>query len=118
MRGAVSGDTYYASLKSTILQISRDTGKRIPWLVANVSYCPGLPDTLQQRRLTRSIRQAQQKLWQEGLALPGPDTDLLIGPAYRLPKSPHFSAQGLRAHAELWFQKLLSSGLLSPTTAE
>ena len=47
--------------------------------------------------------EAQRELWESGLALEGPDTDLL-GPAYRQDhgRGVHFSAEGLQAHGQLW----------------
>ncbi|MBR4749973.1 MAG: hypothetical protein IK083_10445 [Abditibacteriota bacterium] len=80
----------------------RDAGWRFPWFVAKVSYHnaehPSWP----------RIRAAHQRLWDRGVALEGPDTDVL-GPDYRDYDGAgiHFSPKGLQAHAELWAEKLI-----------
>ena len=72
-----------------------------PWFVAQVSYHnpadPGTP----------AIRAAQTALWEEGLALEGPDTDTLTG-EYRQNHGAgvHMSARGLQAHGRLWAEKV------------
>ena len=73
----------------------------MPWFVAQASYHspedPSCPP----------IRAAQASLWKEGVALEGPDTDQLTG-EYRQNngKGVHFSAKGLKAHGELWAEKV------------
>jgi hypothetical protein len=68
--------------------------------VAQVSYHPGeagWPDT----------RAAQKAVWNDGLALPGPDTDTLTGDMReKNGTGVHMSAKGLKAHAHLWFEKI------------
>ncbi|MBQ9358591.1 MAG: hypothetical protein IJT95_03525 [Abditibacteriota bacterium] len=79
-----------------------DAGWRFPWFVAKVSYHsadhPSWP----------RIRAAHQRLWDRGVALEGPDTDVL-GSEYRDYDGAgiHFSPKGLQAHAELWAEKLI-----------
>jgi eukaryotic-like serine/threonine-protein kinase len=54
-----------------------------------------------------STREAQKKLWDEGVALEGPDTDTLTGDHRDLGgMGIHFSPKGLRAHGRLWAEKV------------
>lgn len=49
------------------------------------------------------IRNAQARMWSEGVALAGPDTDKLVGDHRDLGGTgTHFSPKGLKAHGELW----------------
>ncbi|MCE9612290.1 MAG: hypothetical protein K8R23_18995 [Chthoniobacter sp.] len=53
------------------------------------------------------IRAAQAALWQEGLALAGPDTDALKDQLRENGgKGVHFSGPGLREHAARWVEKV------------
>ena len=54
------------------------------------------------------MRRAQRKLCDEGIALLGPDTDLLTGDHRDMEgKGIHFSPKGLKAHGRLWAEKVL-----------
>ena len=53
------------------------------------------------------IRQAQTAIIEDGLALPGPDTDLLRkNPAFTERGGGEFAGPGLRRHGEVWFEVL------------
>jgi hypothetical protein len=93
----ISGETYRRMLEHVILSSRKQAGWEIPWFVANVSY--GKPETPS----SPAIREAQQNLWRTGVALQGPDTDVL-GPAFRQNggKGVHFNDAGLKAHGLLW----------------
>ena len=79
-----------------------DAGWSFPWFVAKVSYHnpdhPAWP----------LIRAAHQQLWDEGVAMQGPDTDVLTGKMRDYDGNGiHLSPEGLKAHAELWAEKLI-----------
>ena len=49
------------------------------------------------------MRNAQSRLWKDGFALPGPDTDTLTGDCRDLGgKGIHFSPKGLKLHGQMW----------------
>ncbi len=95
----VNGTTedYYQRLSTTIKASHAVTGWYFPWFVAQVSYqnpkAPSSPST----------RDAQKRLWYEGIALEGPATDTLVGD-HR--DGIHFSAKGLNKHGEMWAEKV------------
>ncbi len=98
----------FLNLKQTL---DRDAGREIPWVVARVSFLPRLdPGAME------AVRRAQERLWRQGHALPGPSTDELQGDL-RGPDHIHFSDRGLRVHAELWFAAVWS-GLFAPRPGE
>ena len=80
----------------------RDAGFEIPWFVAKASYWDPEFTSFE------NIRAAQQKLWDDGIAFEGPDTDLL-GSEYRDNdgKGIHFNLTGLKKHGEMWSEKLI-----------
>ncbi|MBP5275161.1 MAG: hypothetical protein ILO36_09560 [Abditibacteriota bacterium] len=96
-----TGD-YVLYMTAIIKTSCYEAGWRFPWFVAKVSYHnadhPSWP----------RIRAAHQRLWDLGVALEGPDTDVL-GSEYRDYEGAgiHFSPKGLQAHAELWAEKLI-----------
>ena len=54
------------------------------------------------------IRAAQAALWQDGIALQGPDSDALKGDLRENNgQGVHFSAEGLKEHAQSWAEKIL-----------
>lgn len=86
-------------------QIIRDSRKEIgwdaPWFIAQASYHnpddTGSPD----------IRAAQKAVCDDGFAILGPDTDTLTGTMREKNGTGiHLSADGLKAHAHLWFEKV------------
>lgn len=94
-------DAYANDLRSLILSSRKDAGWDFPWMVARVSYDgPSRPRS-------NSTRDGQKRMWDEGIALEGPDTDTLTG----INRSAngtgrHFSTIGLRAHGNLWAEKV------------
>jgi hypothetical protein len=95
------GDLYRQYLERLIRESRQFIGWDAPWFVAQVSYHnPG-------DMASPDIRAAQQAVCDDGLALPGPDTDTLTGDMRENNgKGIHMSAKGLKAHAELWFKKV------------
>ena len=92
-----TSEDYYQRLATTIRATHAVTGWYFPWFVAQVSYCgPQAPTAA-------STRDAQKRLWDEGIALEGPDTDTLVGD-YRA--GVHFSVKGLKRHGEMWAEKV------------
>ena len=51
------------------------------------------------------MRAGQKSLWDDGLALEGPDSDALRGD---LRDGVHFSGKGLREHGARWAEKVAS----------
>ncbi|MBO4548847.1 MAG: hypothetical protein J5758_06495 [Abditibacteriota bacterium] len=95
-------EDYYRLLRTSIRYSCLDAGWRFPWFVAKVSYhSPAAP-------VHETTRSAQQRLWDEGIALPGPDTDTLRS-EYREGGGMgiHFSGKGLEAHARAWADILI-----------
>ncbi|MFO1096153.1 MAG: sialate O-acetylesterase [Planctomycetaceae bacterium] len=94
-------DEYYDKLKRVIETSQQKAGWKFPWGVAQVSYHnPDHPkyDT---------TRTAQARLWADGVAFEGPDTDTLTGDDRDIGgKGIHFSPKGLKAHGELWAEKV------------
>ncbi|MBP5273468.1 MAG: hypothetical protein ILO36_00835 [Abditibacteriota bacterium] len=79
----------------------KDAGWHIPWFVAKVSYNNAEAAKIE------PIRSVHQRLWDEGIALEGPDTDELTGDMRDYGgEGIHFSPKGLRAHAAMWADKL------------
>ena len=78
---------------------NREMHRDVPWFVARASYhVPG-------DESSADIRAAQAAVCRDGLALPGPDTDRLVG-ALRDSggRGVHFSGAGQRRHAEGWME--------------
>ena len=92
----VSTETYQQNMAALIAASRRDAGWEVPWVVAAVSYLPA-----NTRPNMDAVLAAQRALWKNGLALEGPDTDIIAGPAYRY-DAVHFNEEGLRAHAVRW----------------
>jgi hypothetical protein len=98
----LSGKLYAAYLTKLIAASAQDSQRPAPWFVAQVSY-HGPKDVG-----SDDIRDAQASLWKNGVALQGPDSDALRG-ALRDQggNGVHFSAEGLKAHAHAWADKLV-----------
>jgi hypothetical protein len=89
------GILYRQYLEQLIRDSRREIGWDTPWFVALVSSHggDGVPD----------IRAAQKSLWDDGIALEGPDSDALKGD-FR--DGVHFSGKGLREHGACWAEKV------------
>ena len=97
----LAGGRYREYLSTVIQESRRRIGWEPPWFVAQVSYhVPG-------DEASADIRAAQASLWQEGIALEGPDSDALKGPLRDSGgKGVHFSGPGLREHGKRWADKV------------
>ena len=99
----ITADTYRRMLTRVITSTRSAARWPIPVFVAQATYhLPTDPST-------PAIREAQQSLWQQGIALRGPDTDTL-GPAYRQNNGTgtHLNDAGLKLHGQLWAQAVSS----------
>lgn len=94
-------DEYAQKFTSTIRASKQLAGWEFPWVVAQVSYHnPEKPSF-------DTTRNAQKRLWDQGIALEGPDTDTLGGDNRDFGgKGIHFSPKGLKAHGEMWAEKV------------
>ena len=89
--GATPQAEYYSRLKTVIEQSNRQAGWSFPWIVAQLGAVP--------------TRKAKEQLRNDGVALLGPDTDLLKGENRgNGGKDVHFSRIGLIRHGEAWHQ--------------
>ena len=97
----IPGEEYGRMLREVIAASRREAGWNFPWFVAQVSYNrPDQPTCV-------PVREAQSRLWREGIALEGPDTDQLTGDnRQNQGKGVHFSDKGLKAHGKLWVDKV------------
>jgi len=97
----MTADEYYDKLKRVIVASKRQAGWEFPWFVAMVSYHnPDNPSF-------ETTREAQQRLWDDGVALAGPDTDTLMGDHRDMEgQGIHFSPKGCKAHGEMWAEEV------------
>jgi hypothetical protein len=94
---SMTSDEYFNKLGNIITASKARAGWPFPWFVAQVSYHnPGAASFA-------STRDAQQRLWDEGFALKGPDTDTLGGDNRDNGGAGiHFSEKGRKAHGDMW----------------
>lgn len=85
---------YYDRLKTIVEQSNLRARWSFPWMVAQLGGW--------------QTKKAKVRLWADGVALEGPDTDTLLGPENRQQngKNPHFTELGLQRHAGVWETKL------------
>jgi hypothetical protein len=94
-------EEYYRKLRNVIQSSRSQAGWYVPWFVAQASYHNAAEPRFE------SVRGAQAKLWHDGIALEGPDTDTLTEEYRDLGgKGIHFSPKGLHAHGTLWAKKV------------
>lgn len=96
----LTGEMYRQDLEDLIRDSRKAIGWDAPWFVAKVSYHkPG--------DFSPEIAAAQQAVCDDGLALPGADSDTLVGPMReKNGQGIHMSAEGLPAHGHLWVEKV------------
>ncbi len=93
----ISGDQYLEFMEQLIRRSRNVAAWPVPWFTAQVTY-HGENDPADEE-----FRTAQKRVWDKGLAWPGPDTDALRA-EYR--SGVHFNPKGLRKHGELWAEKV------------
>lgn len=92
---------YYQNMVRLITDSNCLAGWSFPWFVANATF------TNPHRIPIPDERAAQQRLWNDGIALKGPDTDILIGDMRDCNGTGvHMSLKGLMAHGEMWAEKV------------
>jgi len=92
---------YYEKMISVIRSSTEKAGWEFPWFVAQATYHN--PEKISDP----VIRMAQQRLWDDRIALEGPDTDTLVGMDRDLSgQGIHFSPQGLKKHGLIWADKV------------
>jgi hypothetical protein len=98
------GKLYRQYLEKIIRDSRCEIGWDAPWFVAQASYhVPG-------DEASPDIRAAQASLWQDGVALEGPDTDALKHEwRENGGKGVHFSGPGLREHAKRWCHRAVKT---------
>lgn len=94
---SISPDEFHDMMVRLIQASRASAGWSVPWITAVATY------HTPQDQSSPEFEAAQRRLWTEGLALEGPNTDTL-GPEYRQNggKGVHFSDAGLKAHGALW----------------
>lgn len=97
----LQGYRYWQFMELLIRASRQETGWEVPWFTAQATYhVPG-------DEATPDIRAAQRALWESGISIEGPDTDALRGELREnRGQGVHFSAEGLRAHAAAWADKI------------
>jgi eukaryotic-like serine/threonine-protein kinase len=94
-----SGAEYEAMLRR-LIEACREalpSSHSVPWMVATTSYANG--------KTSESVRAAQHRVCESGLANQGPDTDGL-GTPFRDNLNIHFNEKGTRKAAELWVEAI------------
>lgn len=100
-RRTLPGYRYWQFMDLLIRSYRQEAGWEVPWFTAQVSY------HVSEDTATPGIRAAQKALWESGTSLEGPDTDALKGELRdNKGQGVHFSANGLRAHAAAWVDKV------------
>jgi hypothetical protein len=96
-----TADEYKRLMKLLIERARSQAAWDFPWFLAQATYhTPDDPSC-------PAIREAQQSLWREKIALEGPDTDRLVGSNRQNGGSGvHFSNQGLVAHGKMWAERV------------
>lgn len=92
-----TADYYFDNLSKNIKAMRAAAKWDFPWFVANVSY------RNPKQASFPGIRKGQQRLWKEGIALEGPDTDKLVGDDRA---GIHLSKKGLKNHGKMWAEKV------------
>jgi hypothetical protein len=93
----ITGKQYHDLLKHLIESTQKQAGWKIPWFVAQATYHSEADPA------DEEFRAAQKSLADEAIAQLGPDTDALRK-EYRA--GVHFNPKGLKAHGQLWAQKV------------
>ncbi|RME68872.1 MAG: hypothetical protein D6781_09900 [Verrucomicrobia bacterium] len=105
----MTADEYSEKLAAVILGTRERVGWNMPWVVAQTS--------LDNLKTSPAVRSGQAMVWAKGLALRGPDTDVL-DEAFREPDRVHFDANGTRAAAGLWVDRLFEIFYSNGDTSE
>ncbi len=103
--GANTSTANYRQRLETIIAQSRiDSGFDIPWGVAQASFI-SLSNPSDQNIINAQVQVAAN----DPLTFEGAFTDDLVGPTWRASDGIHFNEQGLREHAQRWFDELIAT---------
>ena len=93
----ITGDQYFEFM-GQLIHASREIGGwSMPWFTAQTTYHS------EQDPSDPEFRAAMKKLWDEGVSLEGPDTDILRS-GYR--DGVHFNGAGLQKHGQMWAERV------------
>ncbi len=95
--GVCDVDKVYNGMVRVITGMRKDAGWDFPWFAAKVSYWNELEP------YHKPIREVYQRLWDSGIALEGPDTDVL-GADYRDRTRIHLLPDGLNRAGIMWYE--------------
>lgn len=93
----ITGDQYFNYMSQLIQASKQKAGWAIPWFTAQTTY-HSEKDTSDSE-----FRAAMKELWEKGISMEGPDTDILRA-GYR--DGVHFNSKGLQQHGQLWAEKV------------
>lgn len=95
----ISGERFRQMTELVIRTCRKQVGWKFPWMNAQGTYMS------REHPSDPAIQSAQQALWQSGLTLEGPNTDLLTGMnREKNGTGVHYSDTGLKAVAAAWAQ--------------
>lgn len=100
-RSGTTAETYTQQLDTLIRQSRNDAGWAVPWIVARVGFLPGTP----QAAIDAVVQGQQNVIEADPLVFEGPETDDLLGDAWRYDQV-HFNEAGLREHARRWNERI------------
>jgi hypothetical protein len=100
-RSGTSAELYAMQLDTLIRQSRNDAGWAVPWIIARVGFLPGTP----QPAIDAVIQGQQSVIEADPLVYEGPETDDLLGDAWRYDQV-HFNEAGLREHARRWNERI------------
>ncbi len=89
----ISGPDYARYMKTLVLASRQAAAWPVPWFTSQTTYHS------ESDPADDEFRRAQHSLWDDGLTLPGPDTDALRAD-FR--DGVHFNPKGLLKHGQLW----------------
>jgi hypothetical protein len=100
-RSGTTAETSARQLDTLIRQSRNDAGWAGPWLVARVGFLPGTA----QAAIDAVVQGQQSVIEADPLVFEGPETDDLLGDAWRYDQV-HFNEAGLREHARRWNERI------------
>ncbi len=93
----ITGEQYRQFMEILIKATRKQAGWEMPWFVALATFHS------EKDAADEEFRAAQKALWDNGIAVEGPDSDALKG---NLRAGVHFNGEGLQKHGEAWAQKV------------
>jgi len=93
----ITGGQYFGYMGILIRSSREKAGWAVPWFTAQTTYHSETDAS------DAEFRAAMKKLWDTGLSLEGPDTDMLRV-EYR--DGVHFNSRGMQRHGQIWADKV------------